>query len=189
MNENVMLMRRAKSQLEGKWVNVALGSLIYLAIMAIASSTSLIELLVYGPLTFGFILYIACMVDTGVNNLNLLFKGFERFVDTLVAGLLISLAVGVGFILLIVPGVIVACGLSMTFFIMVDDPNISGIDALQQSWNMMRGQKWNYFCLQLRFIGWILLSILTCGIGFIFLEPYMIAASQNFYRKLRYGTY
>ena len=92
-------------------------------------------------------------------------------------------------ILLIVPGIIVACGLSMTFFIMVDDPNISGMDALQQSWNMMKGQKWNYFCLQFRFIGWILLSILTCGIGFIFLEPYMVAASQNFYRKLRYGTF
>ncbi|MCH5235168.1 MAG: DUF975 family protein [Muribaculaceae bacterium] len=189
MNENVMLMRRAKAQLQGKWVNVALGSLIYLAIMAIASSTSLIELIVYGPLTFGYILYIACNVDTNVNNLNLLFKGFERFVDTLVAGLLLSLAVGFGTLLLIVPGIIVGCGLSMTFFIMVDDPNISGIDALQQSWNMMSGHKWDYFCLMFRFIGWILLSIITCGIGFIFLEPYMVAASQNFYRKLRYGTY
>ena len=189
MNENLMLMRRAKAQLEGKWVNVALGSLIYLAIMAIGGSTSLIELIVYGPLTFGYILYIACNVDTGVNNLNLLFKGFERFADTLIAGLLFSLAVGIGLVLLIVPGIIVACGLSMTFFIMVDEPEISGIDALQKSWNMMQGHKWDYFCLQFRFIGWILLAILTCGIGFILLEPYMIAASQNFYRKLRYGTY
>lgn len=189
MNENVMLMRRAKQQLANKWVNVAIGSLIYLVLITIAGSTSLLELVVYGPLTFGFFLYVACIADTGVNNLNLIFKGFERFVDCLVAGLLYSLAVGLGLCLLIVPGIIVACGLSMTFFIMVDDPNISGIDALQQSWNMMRGQKWNYFCLIFRFIGWILLSILTCGIGFIFLEPYMVAASLNFYRKLRYGTF
>ena len=189
MNENVLMMRRAKAQLSNKWVNVAIGSLIYLVLMSIAGSTYLLELLVYGPLTFGYLLYLACNIDTGVNNINLLFKGFERFTDTLVAGLLYSIAVGVGLILLIVPGIIVACGLSMTFFIMVDDPNISGMDALQQSWNMMKGQKWNYFCLQFRFIGWILLSILTCGIGFIFLEPYMVAASQNFYRKLRYGTF
>lgn len=189
MNENLLLMRRAKAQLEGKWVNVAIGSLIYLAIMAIASSTSLIELVVYGPLTFGFYLYLSCNIDTGVNNLNLLFKGFERFGDTLVAGLLMSLAIGVGFCLLIVPGIIVGCGLAMTFFIMVDDPNISGLDALQRSWNMMRGQKWNYFCLQFRFIGWILLSIITCGISMIWVLPYMVAASQNFYRKLRYGTF
>lgn len=189
MNDNVMLMRRAKAQLSGKWVNVAIGSLIYLAIISIASTTSLIELVLYGPLTFGYYLYLACNIDTGVNNYNLLFKGFERFVDTLIAGLLISLAVGVGLILLIVPGIIAACGFAMTFFIMVDDPNISGIDALQQSWNMMKGQKWNLFCLWFRFIGWILLSILTCGIGYIFLQPYIVAATQNFYRKLRYGTF
>ena len=189
MNENVLLMRRAKEQLSGKWVNVAIGSLIYLVIMGITSSTSLLELIVYGPLTFGYYLYISCNIDTGVNNFNLLFKGFERFVDTLIAGLIISLAVGLGLVLLIVPGIIVACGFAMTFFIMVDDPNISGMDALQQSWNMMKGQKWNYFCLCFRFIWWILLSILTCGIGFVLLQPYMVATSQNLYRKLRYGTF
>lgn len=189
MNENVLMMQRAKAQLSNKWVNVAIGSLIYLAIMAVASTTYIAELLLDGPLTFGFYLYLACNIDTGVNNLNLLFKGFERFVDTMVAGLLLSLAVGVGLCLLIVPGIIAACGLGLTFFIMVDDPNISGIDALQKSWNMMQGQKWNLFCLWFRFIGWFLLSILTCGIGFIFLMPYMVAATQNFYRKLRYGTF
>ena len=189
MNENRLLMRKAKEQLSGIWVNVAIGSLIYLLLMGIAGSTYLLELVVYGPLTFGFYLYLACNIDTQQNNLNLLFKGFERFADTLVAGLLYSIAVGIGTCLLIVPGIILACGLSMTFFIMVDDPNISGTDALQQSWNMMRGQKWNYFCLCFRFIGWILLSIITLGIGFSFLTPYMVAASQNFYRKLRYGTF
>ena len=184
-----MIMRRAKAQLAGKWVHVSVGSLIYIVIMAIASSTSFVELLVYGPLTFGFVLFLSCIIDTGTNNLNLLFKGFERFADTLVAGLLYSLAVGLGLVLLIVPGIIIGCGLSMTFFIMCDDPNVTGLDALQQSWNMMKGQKWNFFCLQFRFIGWILLSILTCGIGSIFLTPYMTAANLNFYRKLRYGTY
>ena len=189
MNENVALMRRAKEQLSGKWVNVAIGSLIYIVLMGLASSTSVLELIIYGPLTFGFYLYIACNVDTNVNNFNLIYKGFERFVDTLVAGLLMSLAIGVGTLLLIVPGIIVACGFAMTFFIMVDNPNISGTDALSESWNMMRGHKWDYFCLMLRFFGWALLCIITCGVGFIFLQPYVITTSQNFYRKLRYGTF
>ena len=189
MNENVLLMRRAKEQLSGKWINAALGSLIYIVIMSIAGSTSFLELFVFGPLTFGYYLFLSCIIDTGVNNYNLLFKGFERFVDTFLAGLLYSFAVGLGCILLIVPGIILACGFAMTFFIMVDDPNISGVDALQQSWNMMRGQKWNLFCLWMRFFGWFILSILTLGIGFIFLEPYIVITTQNFYRKLRYGTF
>ena len=189
MNENVLLMRRAKAQLENKWVHVAVGSLVYILLMSLISSTGFLEIFLYGPLTFGFYLYVGCIVDTSQNNLNLLFKGFERFVETMVAGLLICAAVALGFFLLIVPAFIIACGLSMTFYIMVDDPNISGVDALQHSWNMMKGQKWNFFCLELRFFGWILISILTCGIGFIFLYPYMVATGQNFYRKLRYGTF
>lgn len=189
MNENAMLMQRAKQQLEGNWVHAAIASLVFLVIIGVASSTSVLELVVTGPLSFGFYLFIGCLVDTKQNNLNLLFKGFERFVDTLVAGLLISLAVGIGLVLLIVPGIIMACGFSMTYYIMVDDPRVSGTEALNQSWNMMRGQKWNFFCLQLRFIGWILLSIITCGIGFVFLNPYIVATNLNFYRKLRYGTF
>lgn len=130
----------------------------------------------------------ACLADTRVNNFSLLFKGFDRFVETLVAGLIISVLAAVGFALLIVPGIIISCGLSMTFFIMADDPNISGIDALQMSWNMMNGQKMNFFCLGLRFLGWALLCVLTCGIGFLWLQPYMTLAFLNFYRNLRYGT-
>lgn len=189
MGENVLLMRRAKQQLSGIWMNVAIGSLIYLAILCLLEYTVVIGLVLYGPLTFGYYLYMACNVDTKQNNLNLLFKGFERFVDTFVAGLLYSIFVGLGLILLIVPGIIVACGLSMTFFIMVDDPNISGTDALNLSWNMMKGHKWEFFCLNLRFFGWILLSVLTCGIGYLFVVPYITAAFLNFYRKLRYGTF
>lgn len=189
MNENVALMRRAKQQLQNKWINVAVGSLIYFAILGVASSTSILELVLVGPLTFGYILYLACNVDTNTNNFNLLFKGFERFVDTMVAGLLISLAVGIGTIFLIVPGIIVACGFGMTYFIMIDDPNISGIDAMSESWNMMNGHKWDFFCLNFRFIGWALLCLLTCGIGFLFLEPYITVTQMNFYRKLRYGTF
>ena len=189
MNENVLLIRRAKEQLSGKWGNVAIAALVFLALNAVADMSYFITLIVYGPLCFGFYLYLAAYIDTGENNLNLLFKGFERFGETLIAGLLYIIALTIGTILLIIPGIILALGLSMTFFIMVDEPEISGFDALKKSWDMMRGQKWNLFCLWLRLFGWFLLSILTCGIGFIFYVPYQVAVFQNFYRKLRYGTF
>ena len=96
---------------------------------------------------------------------------------------------GLGLLLLVVPGIIVACGFSMTFFIMTDDANISGVDALKMSWQMMEGHKMQLFMLWLNFIGWFLLSIITCGIGFLWLTPYMTAATLNFYRSLRYGTF
>lgn len=187
--DNVLFMRKAKEQLANNWTNGLLGTLIYIVIMAAASSTYVGEYILSGPLTFGYVLFIACLVDTKVVNLNLLFKGFDRFVETLVAGLLVSLAVSVGTVLLIVPGIILGCGFGMTFFIMADDANISGLDAMKLSWNMMNGHKMDFFCLQLRFIGWILLCLLTCGIGFLWLTPYMTASALNFYRQLRYGTF
>ncbi len=189
MVDNILFMRKAKAQLSGNWINAVIGTLIYCVIMGAASCTYFGELILVGPLTFGYILYLACLIDTKQYNLNLLFKGFDRFVETLLAGLLCSVIVSLGTALLIVPGIIASLGLSMTFFIMVDDPNISGMDALKMSWNIMNGQKWNLFCLWCRFIGWMLLCLITCGIGFLWLEPYMMGATLNFYRNLRYGTY
>lgn len=189
MNDYSQLMRRAKSQLQGQWGEAAIASLIYIVLTALASNTYILALVVSGPLTFGYILYLACLVDRRQNNLNLLFQGFSRFVETLVAGLLITLALSVGLALLIVPGIIVACGFSMTFYIMLDDPKISGLDAMKASWNMMNGRKWDFFCLQIQFIGWILLCIVTCGIGSIWLSPYMTVTNLNYYRKIRYGVF
>ena len=189
MNDHVLMMRKAKEQLKNNWINAAIGTLIYAVIMGVISSTALLELLVVGPLTFGFVLFLACIADTRQANFNLLFKGIDRFVETLIAGILCSIIVGLGMILLIVPGIIAAAGLSLTFFIMIDDPNISGIDALKLSWDMMNGHKWDLFCLWCRFIGWILLCILTVGIGYLWLQPYMTITTLNFYRKLRYGTF
>lgn len=185
----VGMLRKAKMQLADNWLNVAIATLIIYVIIGAASFTYVGELLLTGPMYFGFALYIMCVADTRRSDLNLLFKGFERFVDTMVAGLLYTLLVGIGTALLIVPGIIAMCGLSMTFFIMAEDKTISGVDALQLSWNMMRGHKWDYFCLMMRFFGWFLLACLTCGIGFLWLYPYVIATTYNYYRQLRYGSY
>lgn len=189
MTLNQQLMRTAKAQIEGQWVSAALATLIYGALLGVACSTYIGEYLLYGPLTLGYCLFIIALTGYKKADYNTLFDGFKRFGDTLVAGLLMMLAISVGTTLLIVPGVIVALGFSMTFFIMIDDPNISGVDALQASWNMMKGHKWELFCLYCRFIGWCLLATLTCGILLIWIYPYMTAAQLNFYRNIRYGRY
>ena len=48
----------------------------------------------------------------------------------------------------------------------------------------MYGNKWKMFFLELSFIGWEMLSVLTCGLGFLWVQPYMNAAKTNFYRDL-----
>lgn len=185
----VAMMRQAKARLAGHWTDAVVATLIYVAILGAASFTYVGSLIIVGPMTLGYVIYLMSLADTSGSDYNLLFVGFHRFAETLVAGLLVTLAASIGFALLIVPGIIVSLGFSMTFFIMADDKDISGIDAMKQSWEMMQGHKWELFCLMIRFIGWYLLCLLTFGIGSLWLQPYVTVTQLNFYRQLRHGTF
>ena len=50
---------------------------------------------------------------------------------------------------------------------------------------MMEGRRFDLFYLHLSFIGWWLLSILTLGIGFFWLVPYVQTAQAAFYDDVR----
>jgi uncharacterized membrane protein len=67
---------------------------------------------------------------------------------------------------------------------MAENPEMSASEACAKSKEMMKGYKFDLFVLELSFIGWSLLCIFTCGIGFIVLRPYMEAATADFYREI-----
>ena len=71
------------------------------------------------------------------------------------------------------------------FYILSDSPELSAMDALKMSKKMMKGHKWKLFCLQLSFIGWGILGILSLYIGYLWLTPYMYASFANFYEDLK----
>ena len=73
----------------------------------------------------------------------------------------------------------------MVPYLMRDYPEIGAREALRLSRELMRGHKWDLFVLQFTFIGWIILSILTAGIGFLWLMPYMATAQAHFYQDLK----
>lgn len=182
-----LIKQQAKAGMAGGWFMGALCMLVCSLVNSAASTIVVGSLLIAGPMAYGTVAYFMHQNDYHQQDLNRLFSGFSRFVDTMVAGLLMSLAISVGLVLLIVPGIIIACGLSMTFFIMAENPNISGVDALKASWNLMNGHKWEYFCLMFSFIGWAILSVLTCGIGFLFLSSYITVTELHYYRLIAHG--
>lgn len=181
---NQILMRQAKQMLAGNWGNAALGTLIYLVIMGIVSCSCVGELLLFGPFTLGYIVFLIGLYNRQTANYEKLFNGFSNFVQTFLAGLLFLVAVSIGCFFLVIPGIIVALGFGMTFFIMTDHPTMEGVTALKTSWKIMRGHKWDLFCLNLRFVGWWIVCLLTLGVGFLWLYPYMLTANMNFYRNL-----
>jgi uncharacterized membrane protein len=114
-----------------------------------------------------------------------LFEGFENFWTSVGAYILMLIFILLWSILLIIPGIIAAISYSMTFLIIAEDESIDAIEALKKSKEIMYGHKWKYFCLMLRFIGWALICILTLGIGFIWLLPYVQVTTVKFYEDIQ----
>ncbi len=102
------------------------------------------------------------------------------------AVLLIPILIVVG-ILGILPIIRAGLSYSQVFYILADNPTTGAYEAIQLSVSMMDGLKWKLFCLGFRFIGWFLLCILTCFIGFLWLYPYMTTSYAHFYDDIR-GT-
>ena len=50
---------------------------------------------------------------------------------------------------------------------------------------MMKGHKWDLFVLDLSFICWILLGIMTAGIGLLWVAPYMDTTHAAFCEDLK----
>lgn len=193
MTENVQLMRDAKATLTGKWGYAALTTLVYTIIITAASMVAYIPfigwaaaLLIGGPMWLGYIFFIISLRGDKENlKIETLFSGFKQFTRAFITYLLMMIFVVLWMILLIVPGIIMAIAYSMTFFIIAEDKDISAYDAIMKSKQMMYGYKWKYFCLNLRFLGWVLLCILTLGIGFFWLQPYMEMSYYNFYLDIK----
>lgn len=71
-----------------------------------------------------------------------------------------------------------------TFFMLFDNPDKDAKSIVVESASMMKGNRWKFFCLELSFIGWGILASLTCGIGALWLMPYMMVAEVCFYEHL-----
>ena len=68
-----------------------------------------------------------------------------------------------------------------------DRPELSADQTIDLSVQMMEGHKSELFGLYLSFFGWFILCLLTCGIGFIFLKPYVSTSVADFYEDLKAG--
>jgi uncharacterized membrane protein len=186
---NTVLMQQARESLAGKW-GQAIGAmvvymLLMIAIQLIPVAGAVIALLIGGPMAIGLATYSLALARNEDANINQLFEGFNKFGLALAAYFLMFVFIILWMLLLIIPGIIAALSYSMTFYIIADDETMDAMEAIDKSKAMMDGYKWKYFCLALRFLGWALLCVLTLGIGFFWLMPYMQVTNAKFYEDVK----
>ncbi len=74
--------------------------------------------------------------------------------------------------------------LSMALFIHVDQPELKWRQLISESWKLMKGERGEFFYLELSFIGMYALAVCSFGIGLVFVQPYFYTTQALFYRRI-----
>ena len=156
--------------------------IVFLSILSIAASVAV--LLLSGPFNLGIHISALDVSRKQPVSVGSLFEGFKSFGDSLALYILTAIFTFLWSLLLIIPGIIKMYSYSMGYFILADRPDLSGNQARKRSMYLMKGHKWQLFCLDLSFIGWYLLSLLTLGILAFWVYPYHMTARAEFYNEL-----
>lgn len=73
---------------------------------------------------------------------------------------------------------------SQAFYILLDFPDYSSLDLMRVSKKIMKGHCGRLFYLYISFVPLYLLALLSCGIGFLFITPYVRMTMAYFYMDL-----
>lgn len=139
---------------------------------------TLLKLLV--PLIIIFVALVALIVSSVIITANTLLGETAGMAGAAIVVLVSMLVLFIGYIYLIVKALLYI----LPTYIAIDNPQMSAKDCVNMSATLMKGNRWKYICLALSFIGWMILSVFTFGIGLLFLLPYMSVAMICFYEAL-----
>lgn len=162
--------------------------LLYSAISSSSSFTGVILIVLLGPLTAGVNAFCLQLQQGNKVSVGTMFtEGFANNFGRKVGAIWWQmLFVWLWSLLLVVPGIVKAYSYSMQYYILADCPNVTAKDSLKLSMRMMNGHKAKLFVLHLSFIGWALLSVLTCGLLAIFyVNPYIQQTIAQFYLDVK----
>ena len=185
----MQLMRKARTLLEPHWILSIGVCLVCGLIVALPSELNrygeIVSFLLAGPLQLGLCFFFLNLIKGKETRFELLFEGFKPLVTVLLSYAIITVLTVVGLVLLVIPGIVVALGFSMTYYIIAEDPEISFQAALEQSWKLTDGYKMELLELNLRFIPWYLLGVLCLIVGVLAVIPWHNTTLALYYEDLK----
>ena len=180
------IKKLGKANMKLQWGASLVALIIYSALIACATVIPVVgNIIVIGPLTFGlYLIYHLASKGEKIEYWNL-FKGFETaFGETFLAQVLVSIYTFLWSLLLIVPGIIKTYAYSMTIYLQVREPGLEAQEAIKKSQEYMKGYKMKMFCLDLSFLGWDILEVLTCGLLMVYVEPWKMHSKMALFNEI-----
>ena len=146
----------------------------------------LLVFVVFSPLQISLAHTYLKVADEEKPQFNMLGYGFRNcWTQSALLGFFSNVFIFLWSLLFVIPGIIKSYSYRMSSYIMAENPEISALDAITKSKQMMKGHKFELFVLDLSFILWYLLVAITLGIASIYVMPYTTATRANFYLKLK----
>ena len=168
----------------GKYI---FASVITVAVLIAILFSIAVKVFLFNPLAVGCYKFYSSSAESAHNNMAPVGIAFKKGnYGGIVKGMfLMNLFTFLWTLLFIIPGIIKTYAYRMVPYIMADNPEMNATDAITLSRNMMDGEKFDAFVLDLSFIGWYLLGILACGIGVLFVNPYKFSTDAQLYLVIR----
>jgi uncharacterized membrane protein len=111
------------------------------------------------------------------------FSGLDRLLPGLLLMVVMYVGIVLGFILLIVPGAILALAWSLSF-VCLADTKMGPIEALSDSWEQTKGQKMKIFAFSFATIGVFILGLLALFVGVFVAYPVVMVAFAEIYLRI-----
>ena len=169
---------------------VGVAAAVILAMMFIGLILSLfgiaVDIFVYNPIEYGCQKFFKRSMDEN-QSLGVMFNGFKDGYKNIVKVMFFrDLFVFLWSLLFIIPGIVKGYAYRLVPYILSENPSLSKDEALKESNRLMMGNKWKAFVLDLSFIGWNILCLLTWGVLEIFyVGPYRNATYAAFYEAVK----
>lgn len=152
--------------------------------VTVTVASLLVALVIGGAVTLGVAHYFTNLTAYRPSKFTDLFARFRIWHKGVWMSIVMAFFIFLWSLLFVIPGIIAAYRYAMVPYLIAEFPDLTVMDAMRESKRLMCGNKWRLFCLNFSFIGWIFVAMLTFGVGFLWIEPYMQAANAAFYLEV-----
>lgn len=125
---------------------------------------AIVTVVIGGATTLGYAKYNLNLVDDKDPKLKDIFSQYDRLGTGFGMQFFRGLFIFLWSLLLVIPGIIASYSYSMTAYILCENPEMTAREAIKKSKELMKGNRWRLFCLELSFIGWEILAGVAIGI-------------------------
>ena len=190
--DRASMKTHAKEQIKGKIftllaIYIIVGLASGLIGMVLGPLGSIATLLITGPITMAeSFIFLGITKKSRMPKIEDLLFGFKdgNFMRSFIGYLRLVIFTFLWSLLFWIPGIIKSISYSQMFYLMADNKNLEPGEAQKKSMELMEGHKWEYFVLGLSFIPWYLLGIITFGIAFVWITPYISTTFAEYHVRL-----